>query len=54
MNSIVPTDEALVSPMEARHLGVFEGIKHFEGDIGGKDDLTYSAGGNRWIGSGEA
>jgi branched-chain amino acid aminotransferase len=38
---IVPTSEALVSPMESIHLGIFEGIKAYvEDDIQSKGDLN--------------
>ena len=39
--SVMPTGEALVSPMESIHLGIFEGIKAYvEGDVLGKGDLN--------------
>lgn len=38
---VIPTDEALVSPMEAIHLGIFEGIKAYvEGDVQGSGNLN--------------
>jgi len=38
---VIPTTEALVSPMEAIHLGIFEGIKAYvEGDVLGSGDLN--------------
>jgi branched-chain amino acid aminotransferase len=39
--SVMPTGEALVSPMESIHLGIFEGIKAYvKGDVLGKGDLN--------------
>jgi len=39
--SVMPTGEALVSPMESIHLGIFEGIKAYVmGDVLGKGDLN--------------
>ena len=38
---VIPTNQALVSPMESIHLGIFEGIKAYvEGDILGEGDLN--------------
>jgi len=42
--SVIPTDEALVSPMENIHLGIFEGIKAYvQGDVMGKGELSIFA-----------
>jgi branched-chain amino acid aminotransferase len=42
--SVIPTAEALVSPMESIHLGIFEGIKAYvENDVMGKGKLNIFA-----------
>jgi branched-chain amino acid aminotransferase len=39
--SVIETKNALVSPMEAIHLGIFEGIKAYvEGNVNGRGDLN--------------
>lgn len=38
---VIPTSEALVSPMESIHLGIFEGIKAYAaGDVLSKGELN--------------
>jgi len=40
--NVMETKDALVSPMEAIHLGIFEGIKAYvEGDVNGSGDLNF-------------
>jgi len=42
--SVMRTEDALVSPMESIHLGIFEGIKAYvEGDVLGEGDLNIFA-----------
>ncbi|MFA9494829.1 MAG: hypothetical protein ACERKS_02800 [Candidatus Bathyarchaeota archaeon] len=51
--NVMETKDALVSPMEPIHLGIFEGIKAYvEGDVLGEGTSTSSAGSSTSSGCG--